>query len=434
MNRKSFFVLLAVACSVILIILLIKYYPQHTGVIRVPQQYPTIQKAINAAKPGDTISVASGTYMERIFINKTLTLAGDNRNNTIIDADHDTGPVVFINASNVNITGFTIRNSHPESYGIYIQNSLNSSISGNIITANNRGIFITYCINVMVTNNTVTNDRSIGLYIGDSTNITLKNNKLTGNRYNLGVEGRSLSQFTHNIDVSNTVNGKPIYYFINQSNKIVPADAGYVGAINCVNITVKNMILSNNRQGILFAYTKNSIIRNVTAANNTEGILLSNSYNNIIVNDTIAYNRYFGIALSFYSSNNTVSNNLIIKNTSTIFNETTDGIKLENHATANTIVGNNVSDNINGIRAILSSDNNEIYHNNFINNTLREYSQLSTNDWDDGYPSGGNYWSDYVERYPDAVQIDDSGIWNTPYVIDEDNQDNYPLMNPFMFP
>jgi hypothetical protein len=52
------------------------------------------------------------------------------------------------------------------------------------------------------------------------------------------------------------------------------------------------------------------------------------------------------------------------------------------------------------------------------------------NTWDDGYPAGGNYWSDYVTRYPSASEIDASGLWDTPYVINENNQDNYPLMLP----
>jgi len=39
------------------------------------------------------------------------------------------------------------------------------------------------------------------------------------------------------------------------------------------------------------------------------------------------------------------------------------------------------------------------------------------------------HWSDYEERYPNATELDDSSIWDTPYVIDENNQDNYPLMN-----
>jgi len=72
-----------------------------------------------------------------------------------------------------------------------------------------------------------------------------------------------------------------------------------------------------------------------------------------------------------------------------------------------------------------------IYHNSFINNGRNALSYLASSTWDDGYPSGGNYWSDYEERYPNATELDDSGIWDTPYVIDEQNQDRYPLMKPY---
>jgi len=80
-----------------------------------------------------------------------------------------------------------------------------------------------------------------------------------------------------------------------------------------------------------------------------------------------------------------------------------------------------------------SSADNWFYHNNFIDNTQQVYFYYSgyANTWDDGYPSGGNYWSDYSERSPDASEIDGSGIWDTPYVIDENNQDNYPVVPEF---
>jgi hypothetical protein len=54
------------------------------------------------------------------------------------------------------------------------------------------------------------------------------------------------------------------------------------------------------------------------------------------------------------------------------------------------------------------------------------------NVWDDS--KEGNYWSDYVTRYPNATETDDSGIWDTPYVISENNQDEYPLMSPVVIP
>jgi len=66
-----------------------------------------------------------------------------------------------------------------------------------------------------------------------------------------------------------------------------------------------------------------------------------------------------------------------------------------------------------------------------MNNTQQVQSDGLPNTWDNGYPSGGNYWSDYQTRYPNAAEIDSSGIWNTPYVIDSNNTDYYPLMGPY---
>lgn len=95
---------------------------------------------------------------------------------------------------------------------------------------------------------------------------------------------------------------------------------------------------------------------------------------------------------------------------------------------------NNITNNRWGIYFYCSSNNN-IYHNNFIGNTEQVHSINSTNTWDDGYPSGGNYWSDYagvdVKSGPNQDLSGSDGIGDTPYVIDASHQDRYPLMNPW---
>ncbi|MEA1938927.1 MAG: NosD domain-containing protein, partial [Pseudomonadota bacterium] len=91
---------------------------------------------------------------------------------------------------------------------------------------------------------------------------------------------------------------------------------------------------------------------------------------------------------------------------------------------------------------LLNSSNNKIYLNNFINNYANVHPSDLANIWEstEGITYGyrgttytnnlGNYWDDYEEKYPDAEEIDATGIWDTPYSIDRD-KDNYPLKESF---
>jgi hypothetical protein len=83
---------------------------------------------------------------------------------------------------------------------------------------------------------------------------------------------------------------------------------------------------------------------------------------------------------------------------------------------------NNITDLL-----LRTSNNNIFFENNFvIDNFL---SMGGNNLWDNG--TVGNYWSDYAARYPNASEMGNSGIGDTPYVIDADNVDYYPLMRPY---
>jgi parallel beta-helix repeat protein len=96
----------------------------------------------------------------------------------------------------------------------------------------------------------------------------------------------------------------------------------------------------------------------------------------------------------------------------------------------NNITENNFFNNIYSLS--LGSSGNRIYHNNFINSTNKPFDS-NDNQWDDGYPSGGNFWSDYIgeDRFSGLGQNipGNDGIGDTNYSIDSDSVDNFPLMS-----
>jgi parallel beta-helix repeat protein len=174
----------------------------------------------------------------------------------------------------------------------------------------------------------------------------------------------------------------------------------------------------------------NVTVKNLVVANNYEGIGLTDSSNVIIANNTITgtratlpFEQTSAISVIRGTSNVIIGNNFVNNMLGVFLGETSN----------NLIVGNNITGCSGVALDICYSSDNSIYHNNFINNSQiaypnRYYGTTSLNTWDDGYPSGGNYYSDYQTKYPNATMIDGSGIGDTPYVIDANNKDNYPLM------
>jgi parallel beta-helix repeat protein len=160
-------------------------------------------------------------------------------------------------------------------------------------------------------------------------------------------------------------------------------------------------IHSNGGKGIGLYYSNQNVISHCRIFNNQyHGIFLVNSCWNTIDDCNLSINYGGGVFLWVYSNNNTIKNCLLVNNGY--------GVKISRWQWD-------------------KSNNNSIYHNNFINNYDSNSFDLWSNRWDNGYPSGGNYWSDY--NGTDEII---PGIGDTPYDISGGtNQDHYPLMLPY---
>ncbi|UCG69614.1 MAG: right-handed parallel beta-helix repeat-containing protein, partial [Thermoplasmata archaeon] len=194
----------------------------------------------------------------------------------------------------------------------------------------------------------------------------------------------------------------------------------------------------------------NNISSNTENANGV-GINIRSSYNNILNNDILLNDK--GIMLYPSANNNTISNNIISLSTiqgiylwssshnkinrNIISSNNNIGITLTDSSEYNQIIANNISSHNSRCISAINSFNNLIYHNNLIDNGNQGQDNTNNgNQWDGGYPLGGNHWSDYsgVDNFkgPNQDQPGSDGIGDTPYVIDTDSQDNYPLMNPYV--
>jgi len=380
-------------------------------------------------------------------------------------------------------------------YDIYLKGSSNNTLTNNTCENSYYGINISHSDNLIISNNTSENAGWYGIVIIYSSNNTLTNNTYSSNRYNFGVWGSDISHFDHDIDSSNLVEGRPIYYLRGHEDEVIGPfmNVGYLALVRCDNIRVENLTIENNEQGILLASTQNSQVINSTFRSNVFGISLYFSDNNTLNNNTSSGNDDYGIRL-YLSDNNTLNNNTssgnddygirlrfsdnntldtntcennqygihlynssnnIIKN-NTCENNDWYGIRLEGssnntltnntcenngwdgtslyRSSNNTISNNNLKNNGTGIYVYSNSNHNLVYQNNLINNERQAYDTSGTNTWDNGYPSGGNYWSDYTGVDENRGENQDipgpDGIGDTPYgILGDNNQDRYPMMN-----
>lgn len=396
--------------------------------------YTTIQDAINASFSGDTVYVYNGTYYEHVKVSDRLSLLGEDRNTTIIDGG-GVSMVVRILADRVSVTGFTIRNSGSTGgdYGVHLSLVQNCYIGYNNVSGNQIGIDLFRSHHNTIEHNIASNVEH-GIFLSNSNNNTITNNNASSNsRFGINAGGSHDNIFADNF-VSNNWDGISIGFSINNlvTNNTAINNENGIHLVDSINAVVYNNSVHFNEQGIEVWYDYNNTIANNTVTHsNRSGIYAHKTNNNTIVNNTILQNKY-GIYLA-YSDDNVVMYNLATKNTDT-------GMVLY-MSNRTILVRNDVRDNDEEGFKVWMSWYNRIYHNTIAGNHDHESIDFwGYNYWDNGYPSGGNYWGDYPgddERSgPNQDQPGYDGIGDIPYnVTGGSNQDLFPLMNsPFMSP
>ncbi|MBP2201228.1 parallel beta-helix repeat protein [Methanococcus voltae] len=303
-------------------------------------------------------------------------------------------------------------------YGIYLYYSINNILENNTLSKNKwHELYIESSDRTKIKNTTISSNDSLGIAILDSEYNVLNNNSL--NSGGISITGRFLENWNTHTFENNTVDRKPIYYYKDVNNSIVPEDAGQVILANCNDFLIENITVSNLFTGLQMAYSSNNTLNNVEISNSENGMLLFMSNNSSLLNNKIYLNENYGIYLQF-SNNNTIYNCNISNNK--------DGFKFF-LANNNTLSSNLLKNNEIGI--YLSNLNDNAIYNNIFNNTenIKTGRVVGLNYWNTTKENGGgNYWftpngTGFSETNADT---NNDGFCDEPYSIIINNIDYLP--------
>jgi len=240
-----------------------------------PGNYTRIQDAIDNASSGDTLFVFSGLYYENVIVDKTIRLLGESQTATIIDGTENNGSVVTIIAPGVTLSRFTLRNCgdlsnaaelyivsddnqitentmnctvtpHGEE-GVWCLNSSGNTFEENTIQNHYCGIWLEYCADATISNNTIMNNGELGIVIGNTKDTTISYNTLTKNKYGIYLRDSSNNILSRN-NITRSTYGV----------SIIELDA-----TSAQNAVVENNFMRNTGPGGLFTLAQQSHSKNL---------------------------------------------------------------------------------------------------------------------------------------------------------------------------
>jgi len=360
-------------------------------------------------------------------------------------------------------------------WGIYLQEASGTLISGNTITTHdpNGGVFFGFrCDKTTLLNNKFVGS---GLFLTSSNQNTIINNTVDDKPLihldgasNQVVDGagqvflfNSNNMTVRNVDplvnlrISVYLSGTSNSEITNSSGHITLADSSNNNTISGNRLVNVGLPVRTSASALALLGSQYTTIFGNDITISGEGIHLENSaYNNIYGNNlrgTETPNNGRAIYLTG-STSNSIHGNSITESETAIYSQSdmresiyeneikgcNVGISLSG-SSEYSIFGNNITDSQCGVSIYAAASNNAFYNNNFVNNKVQaseshetlfywEYAYSVNNTWDSGYPSGGNYWSDY-----NGTDDNGDGIGDTPYIVFENMTDHYPLMKPIAF-
>jgi parallel beta-helix repeat protein len=313
-------------------------------IITVPDDFSSIEAAINYASAGDTVFVRAGIYRlsDSIAIKKSISLIGEDPAVTVIkNGGIEYGAGFTLRAANVTIVNFTF-----ESFSCVIDiQQPNCTVANNKLVNGGEGIFVTY-----------------------SPNFTIKNNDISGySNWGISLLGPGVN---YGKIIGNTLhgNGQPT--------------VGYGGilAFGSKNTTIANNTLFGNAVGLSVTFGGDLDVLGNNFTKNERGIVFGNDTGNMLIHRNTFSKNNIGLFVGFYQRSN----------------------------------------------AAVMPDN-FVYGNFFLDNLQQaNLTEIAHPIWD--HEKIGNYWSDYQTKYPNASEISNSGVGNTPYTINALNVDHYPLI------